>query len=68
MDFTVLAPDSELSDVRDVLVDQTGRIWVLSSFEPHVTVLAADPGTVVRFGLSGPGPGGSSDLEYSDTL
>lgn len=49
--------DETLHDVRDVLVDDAGQVWVLAGLEPFVRVYTAD-GTLVRsFGRSGRGPG-----------
>jgi len=55
-EFSVIASDSVVSDVRDAIPGADGRIWVLSSFEPHVTMIDPAANGFVRFGRSGPGP------------
>lgn len=56
-DFAIVASDTVVSDVRDAISGGEGRTWVLSSFEPHVTLYDSAANGLVQFGQSGPGPG-----------
>ncbi|HEX6913093.1 MAG TPA: hypothetical protein VF142_21970 [Longimicrobium sp.] len=49
--------DDLLHDVRDVAVDDSGRVWVLAGMEPFVRIYSADGALVRRFGRPGGGPG-----------
>lgn len=49
--------DETLHDVRDVVVDDAGQVWVLAGLEPFVRAYAPDGRLVRSFGRSGKGPG-----------
>lgn len=49
--------DETLHDVRDVVVDDAGRVWVLAGLEPFVRTYAPDGRLVRTFGRLGKGPG-----------
>ncbi len=56
-DFVLLTSSEGVPDVRDALPDGHGGTWVLSSFEPHVSLLDSVGEVTTRFGVSGRGPG-----------
>jgi hypothetical protein len=49
--------DELLHDVRDVLVDGSGQVWVLSGMQPYVRAYTPDGRLRRRFGRNGKGPG-----------
>lgn len=55
-EFAVLTANSDVPDIRDALPDGMGGIWVLSSFDPHVSHLGPGGAVTARFGSSGQGP------------
>ncbi|HEU4560259.1 MAG TPA: hypothetical protein VFS20_20585 [Longimicrobium sp.] len=49
--------DEPLHGVRDIAVDDSGRVWVLTGLDPFLRVYSPDGKLLRRFGRRGRGPG-----------